>query len=115
MQTLNVVILLLFTGLVIAGGVRTLIRYLEYKYVGRGVPSLLKRDVISRNGLAFSFAMILLARAADFGYQVREQIWWVLLTAIPAIFGAAVYAYYEFFVIDKRADSGDLFEYDDLA
>ena len=101
LQTLNAVIFVVFLGLIVVGGLRTLLRLLEYRVIGREVPILLVRDVISRNGLALSFSFILFARAIELPPETREQLWWTLLTSLPALFGAATYAYFEFFVIDN--------------
>ena len=101
-QTLNTLILGTFFILVLAGGIRTVIRYFEYLDADREVPVLLIRDIISRNGLAISFLLILTARVLDVGEHVRDQVWWILLTSGPALIGAATYAYFEFFVIDKQ-------------
>lgn len=103
MQTLNAVIFIVFLGLIVTGAARTTYRVFEYRRDGQTLPQLLKRDVISRNGLALSFGLILLARTVDADtISLRDQLWWVLLTSTPALLGAAVYCYYEYFVIDKR-------------
>jgi hypothetical protein len=108
MQLINTFAFTIFLFLVVVGGLRTGMRVIEYRRAKRPVPVLLIRDVLSRNGLAISFVLILLVRALDIGPLVRDQLWWTALTALPAIFGAAVYAYFEFFIIDKRA--GDIFD-----
>lgn len=112
MQALNTAILIIFTGLVVAGAGRTLYRVYEYRRAGRPLPQLLVRDVISRNSLAFSFILILAVRAFSLRDIVFDELWWTLITAVPAIYGAAVYAYYEYFVIDKHAPGDDPDIYD---
>lgn len=99
MQSLNAAILILFTILIVVGGLRTLVRYFEYRHAGRKVPILLVRDMITRNGLGLSFLMVLFARTS--GLELNTQLWWVLLSSAPAMLAAAIYAYFEFFIIDK--------------
>lgn len=77
---------------------RIMARLLAFLRSDKPVPSLLKRDVILIGGLAFPFLLILLARF--FQWQVIGQLWWTLLTGIPALAGLYYFIYYEFFIIE---------------
>jgi hypothetical protein len=98
-DAVNTIILVVFTVLLFVGLGRTVYRWFEYRLAGIPVPPILTRDVISRGGLGFPFALILTARALGLGGVVSGQLWWSLLTGVPAIIGVATYTYFEFFVI----------------
>lgn len=101
---LEAVFFVTFVSLLLAGLLRTVARLLEYVHARKPIPVILWRDVLSRGGTGFPLALILVVRATDHIPVVSGQLWWVIVTSVPAIFGAGVYAYFEFFVIDKRED-----------
>lgn len=93
---------LLFIVLLVLGTGRTIYRLLEYRRASVPVPLILWRDVFSRTGLTVPFALILVVRALGLQPFVAGQTWWIVLTSVPAIFSVGVYAYFEYFIIDKR-------------
>lgn len=102
---LQVVLLVLFTLFIVIGAITTTNRLLRYLRLNEDVPLILWRDVIARSSLAFPFIAIMVVRAfRAFGVNVDGIVngWpWVLFTSTPAVLGAAIYAYFELFVIER--------------
>jgi hypothetical protein len=79
---------------------------LRYRLAQQKPPLILYRDVIARLGLAIPFDAILFARAIrEFGVDTTGLVanpWWIYGTSLPAVLGAAVYAYFELFIIEHN-------------
>jgi hypothetical protein len=105
---LQVILLLLFTLFVAIGAITTTNRLRRYAIRHQAIPIILWRDVIARNGLALPFIAIMIVRSARaFGVDVDPIVnnWpWVLFTSSPAVIGAAIYAYFELFIIERDTD-----------
>jgi hypothetical protein len=105
---LQIALLLLFTIFVTIGAITTTARLIRYRRIHADVPLILWRDVIARNSLALPFIAIMVVRAMRAtGSDVSDLVegWpWVLFTSLPAVIGAAIYAYFELFIIE-RGDS----------
>lgn len=103
-EVVNVLILAAFTFLLVIGFLTTLIRRFGLILKRIPAPRLLPRDLTLLGTLSWPFALILLVRAEELTRVVVGQLWWVLLTGIPPVFGVAVYVYYEIFVIGQPED-----------
>jgi hypothetical protein len=105
---LQVILLLLFTLFVTIGAITTTNRLRRYAIRHETIPVILWRDVIARNGLALPFIAIMVVRSARaFGVDVDPIVndWpWVMFTSSPAVIGAAIYAYFELFIIERDTD-----------
>lgn len=97
----NAVILLLFTLFVAISVVRIVARLWRYHRAGERVPTLLPRDLALMGGLLLPFAMILVFRFLGLSQLVVGQLWWSLVTGIPAVIGVGIMAYYEVAVIER--------------
>lgn len=99
--------LLVFTILLVIAVLTTGSRWLRYHRTGFRRPRLLNRDVVLVIGLAVPFVLILLNRAFDWqAYVINKQtghpeLWWLLLTGLPAIVALAVYDWFELAVIER--------------
>lgn len=91
--------LVVFTLLLVIGMITTTIRRIGLAMKGAPSPKLLPRDLILFGGLSFPFVLILASRATD--TNLRGELWWIALTTIPQLIAAAVYVYYEIFVIGQ--------------
>lgn len=103
-QVVQVVLLALFVVFVSGGAITTTFRLIRYWHASKPIPLLLWRDVIARNGLAFPFGAILYTRVlreAGVNIDFAQELWWVVLTSLPAVIGAGYYLYCEMFVIEK--------------
>lgn len=94
--------LLLFTVLMTIGASATLERVIRYRRHKIKPPVLLKRDILVIGGLAVDFVLILIVRAFGFGPYLAGNPLWVIGTSAVGVGSAAVYVYYELFVIEKR-------------
>jgi hypothetical protein len=95
------VILLLFTlGLVLSTW-RIAWRLVRFIQTGTPVPRLLPRDLTFFTGMLLPFLLILGARGLGLGEEVRGQLWWILLTGVPAVIAVGVFTFYEWFVIER--------------
>ena len=102
----NAVAFVLFTVLLLVGTGSTIARGLRYRRAGLPLPVLWARDRDLVAGLALPFVLIFGARVLGYGPNVAGQLWWTLLTAIPAIYGVGRYVWFELFVIEKRHQTG---------
>lgn len=100
-MTFNAVVFLVFTLLLFAGAVRTFARLVYYARSNVPRPRLLNRDAVMIGGFALSFGAILFVRALGLGPVVRDSLAWAVFTAVPALIAVAVYAAYEWFVIER--------------
>lgn len=100
---INAAAFLVWWVFVLIGFVSTATRVAYYRAKGYRMPLLLFRDVSLFGGLATSFGLILGARASDLAtlINLRDSIVWSLLTVLPALYGVAVFVYFEVFVIEK--------------
>lgn len=71
-----------------------------YRAKGFPRPRLLNRDAVFMLGFALSFGLVLSARVVDIP-NLRDNLWWALLTDIPAIIAVATFVYFEVFVIER--------------
>jgi hypothetical protein len=101
-ETVAAICLSLFVLLLTVAAVTTGARVIYLKRHNQPLPTLLIRDVIVKTSLSWAFLSIAIVRAFGLGPLVAGHVWWTLLTSIPPIFGAAVYVYYELFVIGRR-------------
>lgn len=101
---------LAFWILLFVGAGTTLARVAYYRANGYRRPKLLTRDVIFMGGFALSFGLVLAARGLrSLGIDTSglgQQLWWNLLTGLPALAAVAVYVYFELFRIE-RGDPDD--------
>lgn len=93
----------LFLVLLCAGFARTMARVREYRRAKKDRPAILTRDAIDKTGLVMSFGAIIIVRALNLGPYVTDNVLWALVTDIGGIMSVAVYAYYEWFVIERGA------------
>jgi hypothetical protein len=98
----NAVAFVLFTVLLLIGAGSTIARGLRYKRAGARLPVLWARDRDLVAGLALPFVLIFGARTLGFAPSVAGQLWWTLLTAVPAVYGVGRYVWFELFVIEKH-------------
>lgn len=105
-EILNTVILLLFTGGLLASNVIIARRFNDYFKEGIQPPLLAYRDLGLLAGLAFPFLLIFIIRAAGLTPMVAGTIWWTLVTGIPPIVGVAQFLYFELFIIEKGLSRG---------
>lgn len=96
----NIIFLVVFVLGLGAAFLRIAVRMLAFVRSNRPTPSLLKRDFVLMGGLCFPFFLIFIARAFNLGSTLSGELWWTLLTGIPAIAGLYYFLYYEFFVIE---------------
>ena len=93
--------LLLFIGAASTG-----LRYRRYRREKVPVPLLLGRDVTLMAGLTLPFLAILIVRAFGVTSIVTgdggPEVWWLLLTGVPALIAIGVYVYFELFVIERH-------------
>ena len=95
--------LLFATGLWF-GAMRTLFRIYRYRRMGWKYPELIWRDITVQGGFAVTVALLTIARllvALGVSQAFRGQLWWIVLTMVPALIAVWVYAYYEVFRLDK--------------
>lgn len=100
----SAVIFGLFLLLLLIGTASTYVRWLRYRRLRIPAPVLLKRDAVLLGGLAIPFLLISAVRVVGISAVSGEdgpQIWWLLLTGLPAIVAIAVYVYYELAVIER--------------
>lgn len=88
-------------GLVVALG-STLFRILHLWLRGHELPYLIWRDLVVFGGFALTFVLIACARV--FEWDVRDELWWTAVTAIPSLVAVWTYVVYELFVIGHRRD-----------
>lgn len=101
---LSAVIFGLFLLLLLIGTASTYVRWLRYRRLRIPAPVLLKRDAILLGGLAIPFLLISAVRVIGISTVSGEngpELWWLLVTGIPAVLAIAVYVFYELFVIEK--------------
>lgn len=101
---------LAFWVLLFVGAGTTLARVAYYRANGYRRPKLLTRDMIFMGGFALSFGLVLAVRGLrSLGIDTSglgQQLWWNLLTGVPALVAVGVYVYYELFRIE-RGDPDD--------
>lgn len=102
-DVVNSVVFLVWWLFVLVGFVSTASRVAYYRAKGFRMPLLLFRDVSLFAGLAISFGLIIGARAVDLALVInlRDSLAWSVLTSAPALYGVAVFVYFEVFVIEK--------------
>jgi hypothetical protein len=103
-ELVNTIIFVLFLALLVAGAVTTLIRKVALDLKRFPAPRLLPRDVALLTLLSVSFLLISMSRVFGWSPYVVGQVWWSLVTGIPAILAVAVYLYFELFVIGQPED-----------
>lgn len=99
----SVFLLALFTGFA-----RTLARGLYYLRHKKDRPRLLNRDLLWGGGVSISFGLITVIRFLPPDTRIaltQGNVAWAVLTSVPACIGVLVYAYYEFFVIERPSDT----------
>lgn len=106
-EILSAVIFLVFSALLMLGAASTALRWFRYIRQGIPAPVLLKRDAALLGGLAAPFLLISFVRALGLSAVVTSpagvpELWWLLITGLPAIFAVTVYVWYEIFVIERR-------------
>lgn len=98
-----------FSVFIALGAVTTTARLIRYWRKNSRPPLLLYRDVVARLSLAIPFGAILGARIVrnllHFDDGFTRTWWWALATGIPAVIGAAIYLYFELFVIERAKGS----------
>lgn len=87
-----------------AGALRTLARLAFYLRNRAERPRLLNRDVLVIGGLSISFGLIAIVRFLP--PETRQAItqgnlWWAVGSTVPGVVAALVYAYFEWFVIER--------------
>lgn len=105
-NAIHAVAFLAFWLFTVVGAISVIARTAYYRAHQFVRPKLLTRDAIWQVGFALSFGLILIARAADIpGALLRDNVLWALGTDIPAVVAAAVFVYFELFVIERRKDA----------
>lgn len=103
-------VIYLFAGLAFLGGIvlgwlSTLARVVYYYRNNVTRPRLLTRDVLVKGGYSVSFVLIALVRLLPtdqrLALDLSGNVWWAVLTAIPAALSSLVYLWYELFVIER--------------
>lgn len=107
-EILNLIILILFTGGLLATTFAISRRLLDYRHLGLRPPLLAKRDISLFISLAWPFLLILIFRVLGLSPQVYGTVLWTLITGIPPVVGVLVFAYMEFFVIERKDSRGYL-------
>lgn len=107
-EILNAIILVLFTGGMLATTLAIGNRLIQYKRQGLKAPLLAKRDMFLAAGLAWPFFLILLVRALGAAEQVAGTLWWTLITGVPAVLGVLQFTFIEYFVIERTDSKGYL-------
>jgi hypothetical protein len=95
----------LVAGLLLGVG-RTVRRMLDYQQRNIKLPELIWRDLYVIGGLATTALMMLVARILiKHGVpEFRSEGWWLLVASAPSLFAVWVYAYYEFFRIERNSE-----------
>jgi hypothetical protein len=96
---------LAFLGGIVLGWLSTMARVVYYQRNHVQRPRLLTRDVLVKGGYSISFLLITLVRflptADRAALDLSGNVWWAILTAIPAAFSSLTYLWYELFVIER--------------
>jgi hypothetical protein len=98
----NAIILGLFAALLVLIVSRILLRVWRFRHKRQDVPTLLWRDLITMGCLAAPFGLIFLFRVMGITPLDQWGLAWILFLGIVGNAGLAVFAYFEFFVIDDR-------------
>ena len=85
---------------VIAIALRQLVRLYSHLHSGRGVPSILKRDMIFFWGLVILIVIPSIAAILDF--VLTNFLPWVVIRSVIGISVLTMFAYYEFVLIGRR-------------
>lgn len=91
-----------FLLLFAAGTIWTLARVLYYRVVGEAIPLILKRDAVVNGSFCLSFGLIVVIRFLPLDSRIAltsGNVWWALLTTLPAVLAALTYLVFEVFVI----------------
>jgi amino acid transporter len=92
--------LVVFVLLLLMALGRIILRLIEYTVrLRQRPPSILWRDLIFLVGLSCTFLVVTLARFAD-AEGLRYNLWWVLITTVPALVGVFVLTFFEYRVIE---------------
>lgn len=103
-ELVNQIVLFSFVSCLFVGTLTTVIRAAGLRLRNRAMPRLLKRDVLVLVGLSVSFQLIAMSRVFGWSQYVVGQLWWSIVTGVPAVFAVVVYVYYELFVIGQPED-----------
>lgn len=104
LRFINILYLGAFGILVILAIIRILARYVDYRRQGLEVPVLLYRDLFLFLGLGAPGLITLFLRSVGI-QNVTEQWWypwWVIISGLGFVGGAAYWVYYEYFKIDRE-------------
>lgn len=105
-ELINAIILIAFTSLILISTGLIVRRFIDYRAEGIKPPLLAYRDLGLLGGLALPFLLILIVRFSGLASVVAGQIWWTLLTGIPAVLGIAQFVYFEYFIIERGESRG---------
>jgi hypothetical protein len=109
-ETVNSIILIVFVVTLFLILIRLGKRLYDYYQAAVRPPLLALRDIALIAGLAFPFVLILGARAGGWIPVVTGQVWWALLTGVPAILAVVQFLYIEWRIIERITDD-EILEY----
>lgn len=84
---------------------RLTVRLAHYSVSKHAWPKLAKRDIIAFGGLLLPFLLIFAVRVLDLAPALAGQLWWRLVTGIPALIAVWTLAYYELFIIEANGEA----------
>ena len=111
-ELLSFSLLVIFAMMLNASIVLILFRLIWFRRMKLTVPVLLWRDLAVKVGFGISIGAVLVLRflrQLGISEDPIYQVWWILITTLPAVLGMGVFLYFELVIIGPPATPGEAY------